>query len=255
MMPQSFQSYDLLRKSGSLAVVWIKSLAAAPQYSFCSGRRSYRMKFAMTSFMPRSCVKILDIVVFGIPRSASGSHTVIHWFLLIAAHTCSTFSGDLLVAGLPERGSLSTDSLPSWKRLCHTFICAALIASSPKGFWIIQIVSAEECSSLTQNLMQIHCSTHSVILNVMVTQYTYSLNSIYHPRWLVQWSCHCSHMHIPVHSLWLPGSIDVAWTVLIILTMPGLFLDRLRITELFNVTYYGNTSTSVSKFLQQPLTG
>ena len=29
------------------------------------------------------------------------------------------------------------------------------------AFWIIQIVSVEECSSLTQNLMQIHCSTQS----------------------------------------------------------------------------------------------
>ena len=40
------------------------------------------------------------------------------------------------------------------------------------AFWIIWIVSVEECSSLTQNLMHICCSTHSVILNVMATQYT-----------------------------------------------------------------------------------
>ena len=31
------------------------------------------------------------------------------------------------------------------------------------AFWVIQIVSAEECSSLTQNLMQICCSTCSAI--------------------------------------------------------------------------------------------
>ena len=73
------------------------------------------------------------------------------------------------------------------------------------AFWIIQIVSTEECSSLMQNLIQIHCATHSVILNMVATQYTCSLNSIYYSHWLVQWSCHCSHMHIPVHSLWLPG--------------------------------------------------
>ena len=35
------------------------------------------------------------------------------------------------------------------------------------GFCIIQIVSVEEYSSFTQNLMQVHCSTHSVILNAM----------------------------------------------------------------------------------------
>ena len=70
------------------------------------------------------------------------------------------------------------------------------------AFWISQIVSAEECSSLTQNLMQIHCSTCSVILNVMATQYICSLNSVYSPHWLVYWSHHCSCMHIPVHSLY-----------------------------------------------------
>ena len=61
------------------------------------------------------------------------------------------------------------------------------------AFWIIQMVSGEECSSLTQNLMLIHCSTGSVILNVMATQYTSSLNGVYHPYWLIQLSLHCSH--------------------------------------------------------------
>ena len=75
-------------------------------------------------------------------------------------------------------------------------------------FWIIRIVSTEECSSLMHNLMQILCSTRAVILNATVTQYTCSLNSIYHPHWLVQWN-HCSHMHVPVHSPWLPGYTDV----------------------------------------------
>ena len=70
--------------------------------------------------MPRSCIKISDTVVFGISRSASSSHTVSQGSLLIAARTCSTFSGVLLVAGLPVRGPLSTDSQPSLKHLCHT---------------------------------------------------------------------------------------------------------------------------------------
>ena len=94
------------------------------------------------------------------------------------------------------------------------------------AFWIIPIFSAEEYLSLTQNLMQIHCSTHSVILNLAATQYTCSLNGVYHPHWLVQWSHHCSHMHIPVHCPWLPANIDVTQTVLIVLTIVGLFLDR-----------------------------
>ena len=36
-------------------------------------------------------------------------------------------------------------------------------------------------------------------------------------------------MRIPVHSPWLPGYNDVAQTILIILTMAGLFPDRPRI--------------------------
>ena len=61
------------------------------------------------------------------------------------------------------------------------------------AFWVIWIVSAGECSSLMQNLPQICCSSCSVILNAMATQYTCSLSGIYHPDWLVQWSHLCSH--------------------------------------------------------------
>ena len=92
--------------------------------------------------------------------------------------------------------------------------------------WIIWIISTEECSILMQNLMQIPCCPCIVILNATDTQYTCSLNSIYCPHWLVQWSRHCSLMCIPVHSPWLPGYINVMQTVLIILTVAGLFLDR-----------------------------
>ena len=91
------------------------------------------------------------------------------------------------------------------------------------AFWIIWIVSTEECSSLMPNLMQICCSTCSAIFKVTATQYTCSLNSVYRPHWLVQWSHHCSCMHIPVHSPWLPSYTNVIQTVLIILTIIGLF--------------------------------
>ena len=176
--------------------------------------------------MPRSYIKILDRVHFGISRLVSGSHTVSRLSLLIAAHTRSTFSGILLVVGLPEHRSLSTDFWPPLKHLYHTFICVALIASSPKAFWIIWIVSSEECSSLKQNLINILCSTHSVILNAMATWYTSSLRGVYCPHSLAQWNRHCSHMCIPVHSPWLLDYVDAMQTVLIILTMAGLFPDR-----------------------------
>ena len=50
--------------------------------------------------------------------------------------------------------------------------------STAVALWIIQIVSMEECLSLTQIRMQIFCS---VILNVTATQYTCSLNGVCHP--------------------------------------------------------------------------
>ena len=178
----------------------MKSLVTAARCSFCSSSKSHGMNFAITHFMLISYVKISDTVVFGSPRSASSSCTVSHWSLLIAACTHSTFSGVLLVPGLPEHGSLSTLSWPSLRHLCHTFICTELIALSLKACRIIWIVSVEKCSSLMQNLMQIHCSTCSVILNVMATQYTCSLSSLYRPHWLVQWSHYCSCMSIQVHT-------------------------------------------------------
>ena len=124
---------------------------------------------------------------------------------------------------------------------CHTFICAALFALSLKAFWVIQIVSAEGCSSLMQKLMQIHCSTCSVSLKAIATQDTCSLNCLYCPHWLVQWSLHYSHMHIPVHSPWLPGSIDVTQTVLIILTTARLFPD----TQYQSTQYMKQTMTEL----------
>ena len=62
--------------------------------------------------------------------------------------------------------------------------------------------------------------------NAKATQYTRSLNGIYHPHCLVQWSHHCLHVCIAVHFPWLPNYIDITQTILVILTMVGLFLDR-----------------------------
>ena len=109
-------------------------------------------------------------------------------------------------------------------------VCCCVEAANhqvPIAFWIIQIVSVEECPSLMQNLMQICCSTCSVILNAMATQYACSLNGVCYSHWPVQWSRHCSCMCIPVHSPWLPGYINVVQTILVILTMAGLYLTDL----------------------------
>ena len=141
------------------------------------------------------------------------------------------------------------DSICFQKTLCETWCMSghAVVTKLPvthcilrKAFWIIRVVSTDECSSLPQILMQIHCSTRSIIVNVTATQYTRSLNGVYRPHWLVQWSRHCSHTHIPVHSPWLPGYIDVTQTI-IILTMAQLFLDRPCISK------YGNTQQWVTQ--------
>ena len=114
------------------------------------------MIFATTHFMPRSCVKISDTVVFGIPRSASSSYIVSHWPLLIVACTHSTFSGVPFVAGLLEHDHFQQILDKLWS-ICATLLFVLYSLHHPwKPFGIIQIVSMEECSSLTQNLMQIH---------------------------------------------------------------------------------------------------
>ena len=146
--------------------------------------------------MPRSCDKISDTVVFGIPRWASSSHTVSLQSLLIAACTCSTFSGVLLIAGLAECGSLCSFSTIFEVFMLSFYLCCTHCIV-PESLLNHPVVSAEECSSLMRNLLQIHCSTFSVILNAMATQYTCSLTSVYWPYRLVQWSSHCSHMRIP----------------------------------------------------------
>ena len=69
------------------------------------------------------------------------------------------------------------------------------------------------------DLLISHCECEGHTVHVL-TQWRLPLSMT------VQWSCRYSHTRIPVCSPWLPGYIDVAQTILIILTMVGLFLDR-----------------------------
>ena len=140
------QSYDLLEEIWLIGSDLNQVISNCSTLFFLLWLQKPQNKFCRDTFHAKSCGKISDTVVFGIPRSPSSSHTV-SCYLLIAAHTCSTFSGVLLAAGLPEHGSLSTGSWPSLKSLCHIFICVALKASFLKAFWIIWIVSSEECEN------------------------------------------------------------------------------------------------------------
>ena len=144
-----------LRKSDSSVSSLNEVISTCSTMFLLLWEQRLQQEFCHNTFHAKILCQISDAVVFGIPRSASSSHTVSRRSLLIAAHTRSAFSGAPLVAGLPERGSLSADSQPSLKHLYHIFICAALTALSLKDFWIIWIVSMEECLSS----MQIWCKS------------------------------------------------------------------------------------------------
>ena len=136
------------------------SLATATRCSFCSGSWSHRINFAMTCFMPRTCLKILGTVFFGIPRSASSSCTVSHQSLLIAAGHIQHSQVFFIMRAFQNVDHFQ-QNLTILEAFVPHVICTALIALSLKAFWIIWIVSVEECSSLTQILIQIPCSTQS----------------------------------------------------------------------------------------------
>ena len=121
----------------------------------------------------------------GIPRSASSSRTVIThlcWLQLVLVQHSQVFH---LFQAFQNVDDFQQIIHPLWSVCATLLFVLHSLPSSLKAFWIIQIVSMEECSSLTQNLMQIRWSTCSVILNAVATQYTCSLNGPYHPHWLV----------------------------------------------------------------------
>ena len=111
----------------------------------------------------------------------------------------------------------------------HQWMCCDKAASQlpiAPSFWLMGIVSTEECSGLTQTLMQTRWSSCSVIrMQGPHTTYTYSLNRIYSPYQLALWRHHISRMRIQVQSPWLPGCIHVSQIILILFTMVGLFQD------------------------------
>ena len=118
--------------------------------------------------------------------------------------------------------SSAGDVMREWMRCCDKAVNHQLPRAA--AFWITWIVSVEECLSLMQNLIQIRCSTRSVILNVMATQYTCSLNGVYLLHWLVKLSFTCIHSS----PLSLAASLHhVTQTILIVLMMARLFLDIL----------------------------
>ena len=98
----------------------------------------------------------------------------------------------------------------------------------------------EENASFTQNWMQIPCSTHSVILNAKDAQHTCSHNGINRPP-----DQYNEAVIVPIHSPWCPGYLDAVQTILIILTVAGLFPDKTHTS----VNTYGILKMSKLNFM------
>ena len=149
-----------LRKSGSLVEVFIKSLTTEAWCNFCSGSRSHGMILQHVSCQDPASKSWMQWFLESADQLLVPTLSVADLCWLQPVHVQHSQVLCLLQA-FQNMDHFSTDSWLSLKHLCHTFICAALIALSLKAFWIIWMVSMEECSALTQNLMRIHCSTHS----------------------------------------------------------------------------------------------
>ena len=110
----------------------------------------------------------------------------------------------------------------SWQSCQSPVAHSCGLLNHPNSFCggMCKLNAQSEADSLLYLLGRFECEGHTVH---MLTQ------RHHRPHWLVQWSRHCSHMLILVHSLWLPGYITVSQTALILLTMTWFFPDRPRI--------------------------
>ena len=141
---------------------------------------------------------------FGKSQMSQGTKSVLYW---IWVTWVIWLSPQISVrAMMPEqahcRGEAASHQLP---------IAAA--------FWVIQIVSAEECANLSENWMQICCSTQSFWIWWPHSTHAHSMASMA-PRTSIVTSS-LFMLCIPVHPPWLPGYVGVAQTVLVMVAMAG----------------------------------
>ena len=124
-------------------------------------------------FLSRQLLYHIFLNLIDGPKTSSLSNVIL---VLVKARSCRV--PNLGCRGFESPGWFGDSPINSPRDMMHEWVCCR---DEAIAFWIIWIVSAEECSSLTQNLMHIRCSTGSVILNAIATQYTCSLNVIYCP--------------------------------------------------------------------------
>ena len=124
------------------------------------------------------------------------------------------------------------------KQLCTR--CDVWVGALP--WWSCQSPVAHSCS-LLNHLNSFHGGNFKLNSKLDADLLLYSLSYFAYDghtvHMLIQWyplppltstvkSSLFTHMHIPVHSPWLPGYIGVTQTILVMSTMAGLFLDRPR---------------------------
>ena len=128
------------------------------------------------------------------------------------------------------------------KRWCMRGYVVMMKLPIAMTFSMIPRVSAEECSSLMQNVMQIHCSPYSVILNRWPHSTHLTQQCLPPPLTSTVTLSLFTHVHSSPLSL-AASFTDVAQTVLVLLTMSGFSLDSLHICgsflNFFNWIYWG----------------
>ena len=162
-----------LRKSGSLLVVWIKSLAPTAQCSFCSGSKSHKTNFVITHFMPRSCDKIhrvtSDIVVFGIPNQ------LLVLALCLIFVDCSPYTFNILRCSASCRSSrmwitfntvltIFEEFVPHFYLHCTHCIIPESLLNHLKSFHtgIFKLNAKFDVDSLIYSLSHFECDDHTV---------------------------------------------------------------------------------------------
>ena len=219
----SSPAITFLRKSGSLVAFWITSLATVTWCSFCSGCGNHRTNFATTCFMQRSCIKIWDRGVVESPDQllvVALSVADLCWLQPVHVHHSQVFC---LLQAFQNMGHLHQILGHCWGT-CATL---SFVLHSLHHPW--RPSESSEC--FHRGMFRLNAKfdadslLYSDILNVTATQYTCSLNGIHCPLLTSTVKLLSARRHMPVHSPWLPGYIDVAQTVLVTLTMAGLCLD------------------------------
>ena len=158
--PRLITVITAFRKLESLSTQSSMSCAISRRSCFCSIVSSFSMNFADTLFKPKSAVKIVCNDPVLTPTSSASSRTVIWRSCMTKVCTWLMTLSFRLVEGLPWRGSLSTDVLPSLKLLYHSFNRVILMASSPKACWIFRIVS----TCYLQAFGKIWCNTAAQVV-------------------------------------------------------------------------------------------